>query len=640
MNIEDFEEVPVDKLRGRWVAVDTECTGLHPWGDKARWGFHPARPFAFSFCDSEGQVAYERWDVNGSDRGVRPEPASFQRMQRILSDRRIGKVLHNARYDLRMLVLSGFDVSGPVHDTLVLAHVATGGSELAYGLKQLSKKFVGIGDEDQQDLKASTNEARRWGRSMGYCLAQKEYQGRDCAQADYWLADRALCKKYAVLDAIRTMALFQLLRREVRADRKCYSVYRKEMKLFWLLWRMENRGVRVRPDRIKELKDEYADTMARWEKVVEKEGASGLNFRSPKQMAKVFYEDRGHEPRFTEKGNLKVNKDILHEFAGQGDRLAEAIEEWRVADQTVRTFLNVYDRLRTKENGCWVLHPNFRQSGTSTGRLSCSEPNLLTVASETTGRVHTKTRPRPRYAFGPREGHVWLAADFSQMEVIMFAFLAKDPLMTKLILTGEDFHDGVCHQLFHHVADFKKNRKYYRKRAKVIMFCKLYGGGVNKIASLIPCPVEEAREFVYRWEQHLPNAVKFMEETIQRARADGMIRNPFGRKYYYVNPELAYTAVNHIVQGTGADILKNSLLRLDRKYRESWPGAHVLLPVHDEIVSEVPRDMVCPELVQDITDAMQADCEALGWPMKIPVDVKMCDDSWSSERKVEFAAKA
>src|SRR3990167_249315 len=180
-------------LKAEYVAIDTETTGLNPWGTPERWGFYPARPFAFAFFDSEGNTEYHRWEVDLKTRRVYTyDSNSFHRIQKILASPQT-KVLHNASFDIRMLEMPHefgrnkvpFKVRGTLHDTLILMHVITGGSEMSYALKPMSKKYLGISDEDQQNLLDSVNHARREGRKKGWKIADQNTNGRNPVMADY-----------------------------------------------------------------------------------------------------------------------------------------------------------------------------------------------------------------------------------------------------------------------------------------------------------------------------------------------------------------------------------------------------------------------------------------------------------------------
>ena len=614
------------------VAVDTEATGLTPYGTLQRWGYAPARPFAVSMCWLNGKTQYWRWPVNGKTREVQYDahPQYRKEIQAILGDPTIRKVWFNIAYDLRMLSHAGFTVRGPVDDTQIMMHVLTGGNELRYALKPLAKKYLGYSDDDETALQDATIKARHDAKKRGWALAVKEHMGREPIKADYWMAPPAICERYAIGDVERTILLYHLAVRELRAAPSLLSVYRREMRLFRTIYGMENVGTRVFHKDNQNLITFYTRYMDSQLRVTERAGGKGLNFRSPKQMHRVFYDERGYAPKINENGNRRLNSTDLLELATlHHDELANAILEYKAADHTVRSFLHVYERFRVEEQpGVWVLHPNFRQCGPVTGRMSCSDPNLMTVASADTGRRQAKIPYRQREVFGPRDGHVWYLPDYSQIEVWLFACLSKDQDMLRTLTSGHDAHGEISRQVWGNQPDYAENHKYYRKRGKLVVFCKLYGGGVKKVASLLECSVDEAAKFVHQFDSRYPGAKLFMNRMVSRAEREGKIFNPYGR-VYFIDPGFSYKAVNYLIQGTAADVLKNSLIRLDDLFQKRWKGVRLLLPLHDEIVIEVPRKYHSKQLMREIMTTMQQDSKLVGMPVPLPVAMKIATKRWS-----------
>lgn len=624
------------RKNAKFIAFDTETTGLNSWGDVKRWGFYPARPFAFSFCDDKGNTEYFRFKVDPFTRQVLYEKTKLRRIKELLRSDTV-KIGHNLSYDLRMCEAIGIKVKGEMHDTLIMAHVNTGGSEMFYGLKELCKKYADFEDTDEKTLRESAIKSRNKGKKLGWMLAVKEYHGRDPIKADYWMADPKLCKKYAIQDAERTMLLFLTWYPTVNADPNKLSVYSREMKLFQVVRRMENKGTRVFPEDLVRLRKWYTKYRDKQKVIADAHGGKDLNFRSPTQMVRTFIELKKYEPMYwTKKGNPQINGDFLKHLADEkGDKLARAILEHRGSDHMITGFLNPYELFRTQEaENVWTLHPNYRQCGPVTGRFSCGDPNLMQVASPTTGRKRTEVSLRPREAFGPRPGHVWYLPDYSQIEVWVFSFLAEEKAMMQALLAGRDFHGAVAEQVWGNHPEFHTNPSYYRKRAKLLMFCKLYGGGVKKVAYLTDATEAEARQFVQDFDSRLPGVNLFMNRMVNRVRREGKILNPFGRTYY-IDANFSYKAVNYLVQGTSADILKNAMIRIDKLFRKRWKGCHILLTLHDELVLEVPLEYHSKQLMREIIYEMQRDSALVSVPVPLPVGMKIAKHRWSDTKEIE-----
>lgn len=621
------------KLTGKEISFDTETTGLNPWGDQKRWGFYPARPFAFSFCDAEGETKFFRWEVDPKTRQVKPRTDHLRFMQVLFSDPTVSIIGHNIGYDIRMCEQLGLKFKCKIHDTLIMMHVVTGGSELQYGLKFLGKKYLEVDDDDEKELQQDTIRARNRGKKLGWCLASRDTHGKEPIKADYWMANPKLLEKYAVRDAERAMMLFALCKEEIETTENLHRVYTREMKLFHVVKKMEDRGVRLYPKEVDTLEKFYKEYMVKQKKIADANGGKGMNFKSSKQKLQKFITERGHKPiYFTKKGNPSINGDFLVAIKDK-DPLASAILEYNGASHGIVSFLKPYRNFMVEENGCWVLHPNYKQCGPVTGRFSCSDPNLMQVASETSGRKRTEIALHPRRCFGPREGYIWYAPDYSQIEVWIFSFFAQEPAMMKALLEGHDFHGAVGKQSWGDATDYEANKGYYRKRAKLVLFCKLYGGGKKKTAYLLDCTEDDAGKFIAKFDSQLPGVTTYMQKMVRQARNQGVIVNPFGRQYK-IDPDFSYKAVNYMIQGSAADMMKNSMIHLDNLFTRKWKGCHLLLTLHDELIIEVPLKLHSKKLMRDIMVEMQRDSKEVGVPVPLPVSMKVIPKQWSDEVKI------
>lgn len=680
------------------IAFDTEGTGLIPYGPPEYWGYHPARPFAFAFCDGDGNTAYFRWRVDPATRAVIPGPETEQRLlRRLVTDPTFTLVGHNIAYDLRMLESMGMSCTHrQVHDTMVLAHVVTAGDELTYALKPLAVKYLGFSDDDEKVLESAVAHARHIAKTKGWLIAggKKEvergdhvvFAGNKPIKADYWLAPEELCQTYAVGDVERAMLLFHLWMPELDKDPRIAATYQREMQLFWVLRKMERRGTRVYPDHTQRLIKWYQRYMVKMEQLAAQYGGAGMNFMSPKQLTEKFYVEKGYDPMFTDKGNMTLGKDKLAELGATDeetgeykDPLAKAILEWRAAKQTIKSFLNIYAKFWYPEShpgpkpafhsgrenrigrghsngelfptdssdldsgmewsvnqGVWVLHPNYNQTGAVTGRMTCSDPNLQQVASATTGLRKADIPARPRECFGPRPGCLWYLPDYSQIEVWLFAFMSKEANMQRLLLEGHDFHQGVANRTFVRKPDYEERKKYYRKLAKLIMFGKLYGGGVGtkerpgRMTKLLQMPFEQSKEFIESFDEQFVAVAQFMRRMCDEAARNGEAWNLYGRRYK-LEREWAYKVVNYLVQGTAADLLKVATMRLDWMLDHRWahPKLGLLNTIHDELIIEVPYELHSMALMRDMVWVMQMDSELCGIPVPLPVGMKIARKRWS-----------
>jgi DNA polymerase I-like protein with 3'-5' exonuclease and polymerase domains len=370
----------------------------------------------------------------------------------------------------------------------------------------------------------------------------------------------------------------------------------------------------------------------------------------------------------------KCDAEFLYNIAGHWDEdadgkdvyvkdnpLAYWILNYDAAKHMMSSFIKPYLQLKTKDqDGNWILRPNYKQCGPITGRISCERPNMMNVASDTTGRKKADVPYRPRECFRPRPGHVLYLPDYSQIEVWVFAFLSGDTTMQAPLLNGEDFHGGIATRVWGHLWDAKiakaakkkkpedltdNERKHldlftkYRKRSKLLMFCKLYGGGAAKVAELLGCSVQEAQTFIEEYDARLPGVKIFMKKMIDLARRQGYVLNPFGRKYP-IDRNFAYKATNYLVQGSSAELLKNAMVNVyELTQSDKYRGhVHLLLTIHDELVIEVEEAYNSPELMQDIIHAMQQDHKKVGCHIPFPVGMKVATECWAKTQEIESEA--
>jgi DNA polymerase I len=632
-------------LKDNLLASDTETTGLNPWGSVKDYGFYPARPFAFSFCDSEGNTDYIRWEVKPATRQVIVNPSDFRILKDLYSNPHLIHIGHNFIFDYRMINALGISIPGKVRDTLIMAHIITGGSELAYGLKFLGNKYLEIDTSDEKELRTATIQARHRNKKLNWYIADDEHFGKDPIKADYWMADPEICKKYAVQDSVRTMLFNKLWYEDIVSNPNLFRVWERETRLTFVTRVMENRGVKFYYEESKLLVKEYETYIKKQLKIADTLGGKGLNFSSHKQMTQKFYIEKKFEPKYNKRGGYVLNKDKLIEIAQQ-DPLAQVILNYRGANHMISSFLKPYDKFKARdEKGDWILHPSFKQCGPVTGRYSCGDPSLMCVASEDTIRNLTQVEYKPKRVLGPRKDHLWYLPDYKQIEVWVFAFLAKDETMMQALLTGRDFHGEIARQIWGNEPDFEEKYDSYRKRAKLILFCKFYGGGSGKVMFLLnqegrnltrKYTLQEAEQFIQDFETKLPGVAKFMKRIMNEVEREGVIYNPFGRMYK-IDPQGSYKGTNYMIQGTSADIMKTAMLNVYDLFQKKWKGCYIVITLHDELILEIPIRYHSKQLMRDIILAMQSNFHTIiGCPKPLPISMEVARDRWSNAKEVKL----
>jgi len=631
----------LSSLKGPVIGYDTETTGLNPWQSAiyAKYNMSPARPFAFAFKDLHGNSAFIRWEVDPLTRKVNIVSRDVKAMSEILGDPAIVKVGHNLSFDIRMTRLSGikFDWT-KVHDTQFLAHVLTGGSLFSYGLKNLSLQWLEMDNTKQKALEDNTKKARFQAKKLKWNIANEETHGKkEHWRSDYWLADKNILMDYALEDLEMTIPLFAGLSEELEKTPSLKPVYEGEIAVMKELYKMEANGVNCFPEKLISLRKFYQGYSNFWKKKVDELGGKGLNVNSPKQMVDLFVKKRKNKVyNRTALGTPSIDNDELLRLS-EKDPLAKAVLECKASESMILKFINPYERFMAKSKECYVLHPNFRQA-TITGRLSCSDPNLQQVASPDSVKKKADIELKPREAMGPRPGHVWYLLDYSQMEVWLFAFQAKDKILMDALLQGKDVHEAVGKQVWGHLPDWKPGKTSYRKRGKTVMFLKQYGGTAKAAAAFFSCSREEAQDTIDEFDRRLPGVSQYVERKTNMAEKAGMIENVFGRRYY-LDPRFAYKAVNYDVQGPCADMIKRAICRIGPILRKNkaWE-TKLVLTIHDELILETSkvadakyRDLI----IATVKTEMQRDSKKVGLPISIPVGCKQTYTTWADAKEIK-----
>jgi len=607
----------------RIVAVDTETTGLDVYAG--------CRPFMASFAQRiNGEVTtWEvHWPVNPITREVIVQPACIQVIKEVMEDENITKVFHNANFDIRMLDALGVKIRGAYFDTIILAHCADS-SRPTYALKPLSQTLLKIPVDDEKDLKQDVIRQRRQAKKNGWNIA-------DAVEADYWLSPK-LAGIYAERDAERTLKLFEMYQEKYNTDKTYLDVVDMEMKLLDVTRRMTHRGIRIDQERLGEIEEYYNGVVAGSEARKKEEGYPDLNIRSHKQMKQVFYTELGmppeHRRRKKKSGNemtLSVDSKALEKWA-EFNSLAKAIVNIRTAGHELSSFIIPFREMSAHDG---ALHPNYINCGARTGRMSCGKPNLMNISN--VGAKHGDVELRARELFVPRDGHVLYFPDYSQIEVWLSAYISKDPVMMDALASGRDMHGEFCVKFFGRKPDFEEKKEKYRKTTKNGTFCTIYGGGANALKESLKCPLDEAAAFREEFFNHYSGLATFSRDLGNVGGKLGFIVDQWGR-HYKIDRDHAYKALNYMVQGSAAGVMKRALIAVDKLLKEKWPRAHLLLTIHDEICIEVPLDYHSKTFMREVVKAMQSDFhERFGMPRPFAVSMAWTDTRWSEKKEIEL----
>ncbi len=575
-----------ERLRGGPFAFDTETDSTDPLR---------ARLVGLSLAVAPGQAWY--LPVGHTEGPNLPLEAVREHLGPVLGDPQVPKYAHHAKYDMEVLARHGLPVRGLAFDTM-LAEWLCNPSSQNLGLKNLA--WVRLGEEMTT-------------------ITQLLGKGKEQTTMDR--VPVAEAAPYACADADMTFRLVPLLEKELE-EKELTALYRDvELPLVDVLMAMECNGILLDVPYLRQMAEELAERLRDLEARIYELVGYAFNVNSPAQLGEALFE-RLHLPRQglrkTQAGHYSTSAEVLEKLRGLHPAVDLILEHRQIA-KIKSTYVDALPELVNPETG--RLHTSYNQTGTVTGRLSSSEPNLQNIP------IRTELGRRVRRAFRAEEGWLFLSADYSQVELRIVAHVSQDPAMLQAFARGEDIHASTAAAIYG--VPLQAVTPEMRRVAKTVNFAITYGAtgfGVAQQSDLTP---EEGAKLVEAYYRTYPRVRDYVERTKKMAREQGYVQTLLGRRRYF--PEFRATervhrnrlnaayrmAINAPIQGTAADIIKLAMIRLHRALREQGLRTRMTLQVHDELVFEVPKDelaRVAP-LVREIMEG--------AFPLDAPLKVDM-----------------
>lgn len=409
----------------------------------------------------------------------------------------------------------------------------------------------------------------------------------------------------AARTAALTLALVAPLR-ECMARENAANVFDGiEMPLVPVLAKMERAGMLVDPDRLHSLSEGLATQITEVERSIrDLAGDETFNIGSPMQLSHVLFDVMGLPTKGlkkTKRGYYSTNAKVLSDLA-RDHEIVRLILDWREKSKIKSTYLDTLGPLR---RGDGRVHTTYNQTITATGRLSSSDPNLQNIPTRSELGRTVKT------AFSAGEGSVFLAVDYSQIELRLLAHLSGDEHLVRAFNEGEDFHAETAARVFG--VPVSEVTPDLRSRAKAVNFGIVYGQQAYGLSQSLHISMAEARDMIDRYYEAYPGVRTVLDNVVARAKQTGYAETMYGRRRHIPelkakNPQLRgfgeRTAMNHPMQGTAADIIKIAMARVSRRLEEEGFAAHMILQVHDELDFECPIDEV-ERLTTMVRDAME-----------------------------------
>ena len=474
------------------------------------------------------------------------------------------KVGQNLKYDLTVLSHYGVEVKGELFDTMLAHYVVE--PEQRHNMDYLAETLLHYRTIHIEEL-------------IGTGRNQKNM--RDLPPAD-------ICD-YACEDADVTLRLYPLLR-EKMVESDVTSVFSQiEMPLLPVLARMEQNGVHLDTETLRQTGDDFRARLHALEGEVYTLAGHEFTITSPKQVGTVLFEELkiSDKARKTKTGQYSTSEEVLESLHDKHP-IVEKILAHRALKKLLSTYVDALPKLINARTG--RVHTSFNQAVTATGRLSSSNPNLQNIP------VRGEDGREIRKAFVPDDDCTFFSADYSQIELRIMAHLSGDEHMIADFNAGHDIHAATAARIFH--KSIEEVTRDERRKAKTANFGIIYGISAFGLSERLGIPRGEAKELIDSYFDTYPKVKEFMSTCIERAQERGYILTEFKRRRYLadINSRNATVrgyaernAVNAPIQGTAADIIKVAMVAIDRRLREEHLDTKMILQVHDELNFSVPH---------------------------------------------------
>jgi DNA polymerase-1 len=554
----ELRELVAQIKKAKAVSLDTETDSPFPTR---------ARLVGMSFSTEPDRAFYLplRHDYPHAPRQI-PKEKAFRLLEEVLSAPEIRKIGQNIKYDDIVLKREGIKLSGLDLDSMVLSYLL----EPNWGkhnLDRLALTYLQVNTIHYEDL-----------------------VGKGKKQATVNQVDIERVSPYACQDADLALQLSQILWPKVK-EQELDSLYRDlELPLIEVLADMEMWGVKIDTKALKTLSAELQDELDHLQKKIFEICGVEFNLNSPQQLGEILFNKLNLPSSKKTKRTKSYSTDVgaLQELALLYP-VAKYALEYRQLAKLKSTYADSLPLLLNPETG--RIHTSYNQTVTATGRLSSSDPNLQNIP------VRGELGLRFRQAFIPEKGHLFLCADYSQIELRVLAHLSEDKALIETFLGDRDVHRETAIRVFGDASSLQEEEQ--RRRAKIINFSIIYGTSAFSLAKELGTSVSEAQKFIDLYYEKHPKVYEFLERIVKSAQEKGFSQTILGRKRQV--PELKHKdksiqqmgrriALNTPIQGSAADLMKKAMIDIWRGIKERRLRSRMILQVHDELVFEVPDE--------------------------------------------------
>lgn len=540
------------------ISFDTETTSTDPM---------IAQLVGISLAVEEGSAYYIPVGHIGQRNQLKTETA-IEALRRAFSDQKIQKIGHNLKYDCLVLKNHGLEVSPLSFDTMIAAWVIEPDSR-RLGLKKMAEAELNISMTEIEELIGSGSKQ----------LTMDRVAIDDVAP-------------YSGADAEIPLRLKTILRERLRKNDLLKVFEEIEMPLIPVLMDMEYAGIAVDRSFFEDFSRELSGRILEIQKETYRMVGYDFNLNSTQQLSKALFETLRLTPpdssNKTKAGTYSTSADVLEMMKGQHE-VVDLILEFREISKLVSTYLDALPRQINPKTG--RVHTSFNQTGSATGRLASSDPNLQNIPTR------TELGHKVREGFIAAPDKVLLSVDYSQIELRIAAHMSRDQAMLAAFRAGQDIHAATAAAIYNVPID--EVSKDQRRHAKAINFGLIYGMSAFGLTRATELTLAEAEDFVKAYFEKFPGVKRYLDNIRKTAAEKGYVETMLGRKRYFPQLKQAATpqirgraereAINAPIQGTAADIMKVAMIRLLPALKESGLKSQILLQVHDELLLECPR---------------------------------------------------
>jgi DNA polymerase-1 len=587
---DDLKKLIKKASKAKTIAIDTETTGLD---------YMDADLVGISISYEPGQAAYIPISHEDDSSPQLEMDYVLQELRPLLEDSNEKIIGQNIKFDKNILARYGINISSIKNDTMMMSYVLDA-SATRHNLDALSSYYL--------NYKTSTFE---------------DVAGKGVKQVTFDKVPIAEATHYAAEDADITLRLYEELVTKLEAVKSLKALNQEiEIPLIEVLSEMEQNGAILNSKILNAQSKDLENRIKKLEKSAYNLAGEEFNLGSTKQLREIFFDKLGYRViKKTPGGQPSTDEKVLAELAEEYE-LPKVLLEHRTLSKLKSTYT---DKLPGQiSNSTGKVHTSFHQAVTTTGRLSSSDPNLQNIP------IRTEDGRRIRQAFEPSEGHRFISADYSQIELRVMAHMSKDEGLLKAFQEGEDVHSKTASEVFN--VDIEEVTTDLRRNAKAINFGLIYGISAFGLGKQLGITRNLAAEYMAMYFEKYPGVKEYMESTKKLAGENGYIETLFGRRLYLrdINASNAMrrqaserAAINAPVQGTAADIMKIAMIKMHKLIKETNIDAKLILQVHDELILDTPAKEI-DQVIELVTESMMGAAN-LDVPLEIDIGI---GDNW------------